>query len=116
MELTQEPSWMDPIVAYLKTGEQLEDKTEARILRLKVARYILYDDKLYRKGYKTARNLRQKEYVAKFLKQKFFECCQSVFFHLFLLKFDPNYSKDAKVCILKILRLFGPRLGERRLL
>ena len=29
MELTQEPSWMDPIVVYLKIGEQPEDKTEA---------------------------------------------------------------------------------------
>ena len=50
-KLTQKPSWMDPIVAYLKTGEQPEYKTEARILRLKVARYVLYDDKLYRRGY-----------------------------------------------------------------
>ena len=46
-----EPSWMDTIVTYLKTGKQLEDKIEARILRLKVARYVLYDDKLYRRGY-----------------------------------------------------------------
>ena len=51
MELTKEPSWMDPIVAYLKTGEQSEDKTEARILWLKVARYVLYNDKLYKRGY-----------------------------------------------------------------
>ena len=51
MELTQEPSWMDLIVAYLKTSKQPEDKTKARILRLKVARYILYDDKLYMRGY-----------------------------------------------------------------
>ena len=29
MELTQEPSWMDPIVTYLETAEQPEDKTEA---------------------------------------------------------------------------------------
>ena len=35
MELTQEPSWMDTIVAYLKTGKQLKGKTEARILWLK---------------------------------------------------------------------------------
>ena len=42
---------MDPIIAYLKTGEQPEDKTEARILRLKTTRYVLYDDKLYRRGY-----------------------------------------------------------------
>ena len=43
MELTQEPSWMDPIVVYLKNDEHPEDKTEARILRLKAARYVLYD-------------------------------------------------------------------------
>ena len=42
---------MDLIVTYLKTGEQLKDKTEARILLLKAARYVLYNDKLYRKGY-----------------------------------------------------------------
>ena len=29
IELTQEPSWMDPIVEYLKIGEQPEDKTKA---------------------------------------------------------------------------------------
>ena len=51
MELIQEPSWMDPIVTYLKNGEVPEDKTEARILRLKVAYYVLYDNKLYRRGY-----------------------------------------------------------------
>ena len=51
MELTQEPSWMDPIAVYLKTSEQPEDKTEARILRLKAARYVLYDDRLCKRGY-----------------------------------------------------------------
>ena len=50
-ELTQEPLWMDPIVAYLKTGEQPGDKIEARILQLKVARYVLYGIKLYRRCY-----------------------------------------------------------------
>ena len=39
-----------PIVTYLKTGEQPEDKTEARIFQLKVAHYVLYNDKLYRRG------------------------------------------------------------------
>ena len=43
MELTQESSWMDSIVVYLKN--------EACVLRLKAARYALYDNKLYRKGY-----------------------------------------------------------------
>ena len=51
MELTQEPSWMDPIVLYLKTGKQPKDKIEARIVQLKVALYMLYDDKLYKRGY-----------------------------------------------------------------
>ena len=51
MELVQEPSWMDPIIAYLKNGEVPESKIEARILQLKAAHYVLYDDKLYRRGY-----------------------------------------------------------------
>ena len=51
MELTQEPLWMDLIVTYLKIGEQPKDKTEAQILWLKAVRYVLYDDKLYRRCY-----------------------------------------------------------------
>ena len=51
MKLTQEPSWNEPIIVYLKTGLQPEDKIEARILWLKAALYVLYDDKLYRRGY-----------------------------------------------------------------
>ena len=51
VELIQEPSWMDPIAAYLKNGEVSKDKTKACILRLKAAHYVLYDEKLYRKGY-----------------------------------------------------------------
>ena len=38
MELTHEPSWMDPIMAYLRNDKLLKGKTEAHILRLKVAR------------------------------------------------------------------------------
>ena len=51
IELVQEPSWMDPIITYLKNGELLEEKTNNRVLRLKAAHYVLYDDKLYRRGY-----------------------------------------------------------------
>ena len=51
MKLTQEPSWMHPIIVYLKIDEQPKDKTEARVLRLKAARYVLYNDKLYKRGY-----------------------------------------------------------------
>ena len=42
---------MDPIVAHLKTSKQPNDKTKAQILLLKAIRYVLYDDKLYRRGY-----------------------------------------------------------------
>ena len=51
MELTQEPSWMDPIITYPRNNELPEEKTKTRILRLKASRYVLYDHKLYRRGY-----------------------------------------------------------------
>ena len=51
MELVQEPSWMDPIVTYLKNDEMPKDKTKARILRLKATCYVLYNDKRYWRGY-----------------------------------------------------------------
>ena len=49
--MMQEPSWLDPIIAYLKNDELPNEKMEARILLLKAAHYVLYDDKLYRRGY-----------------------------------------------------------------
>ena len=51
IELDQELSWMNPILAYLKTGELPEDKIEARVLRVKAACYIVNDDKLYKRSY-----------------------------------------------------------------
>ena len=51
IELEQESSWMDPIVAYLKTCEFPGNKTEVKMLRMKAACYVIYDDKLYRRGY-----------------------------------------------------------------
>ena len=42
---------MDPIILYLKNDELPKGKTEAQVLRLKATRYVLYDDKLYRRGY-----------------------------------------------------------------
>ena len=46
-------TWMTPIVQYLKDGYLPEDKKQARFLRLKAARYILYDGQLYRRGFST---------------------------------------------------------------
>ena len=51
MELEQEPLWMDPIVAYLKTGELPGNKTKARMLRMKATCYVIYDKKLHKRGY-----------------------------------------------------------------
>ena len=51
MVLDQGPSWMDPIFSYLKLGELLEDKTETKLLRIKAAHCVIYDDKLYKRGY-----------------------------------------------------------------
>ena len=42
---------MDPIIAYLKNDELPENKIEARVLRWKATRYIIYDDKICRRGY-----------------------------------------------------------------
>ncbi|XP_038687612.1 uncharacterized protein LOC119987002 [Tripterygium wilfordii] len=48
----QAPSWMDPIIAYLKDGILPEDKKEARKLAVKAARFWLSpDQKLYKKSF-----------------------------------------------------------------
>ena len=44
---------MTPVTQYLKDGVLPEDKKKARLLKLKVARYTLYDDQLYKKGFST---------------------------------------------------------------
>ena len=41
---------MDPLVDYLKNMVLHANKNEAWSIRFKFARYILYDDKLYRRG------------------------------------------------------------------
>ena len=44
---------MTPIVQYLKDGVLPKDKKKARLLRIKSARYTLYDDQLYKRGFST---------------------------------------------------------------
>ena len=39
---------MDPLVKYLKNGVLPTNKNEARSIRFRTARYIIYDDKLYK--------------------------------------------------------------------
>nr|POE58897.1 gypsy retrotransposon integrase-like protein 1 [Quercus suber] len=45
------PSWMTPIVSYLKDGRLPEEKDEARKLRVRAARYVLMDEILYKRGF-----------------------------------------------------------------
>ena len=44
---------MTSIIQYLKDSVLLKDKSKARLLRLKAAWYLLYDEKLYRRGFST---------------------------------------------------------------
>ena len=43
-------TWMTPIWDYIKEGKLPEDKSEARKLKYKAARYVEYDGNLYRRG------------------------------------------------------------------
>ena len=44
---------MTLVVQYLKDGVLPEDKKKARLLRLKAARYTLYNDQLFKRGFST---------------------------------------------------------------
>ncbi|XP_021808608.1 uncharacterized protein LOC110752301 [Prunus avium] len=47
----QDPSWMDPIHAYLASGTLPDDKAEAKTLHRRSARYVLVNQILYRRGH-----------------------------------------------------------------
>ena len=51
MEISYEPSWIDPLVVYLKDGVLPPDAKEARKLKNQASRYILYEGKLYKGSY-----------------------------------------------------------------
>jgi len=42
---------MTPIGHFLKEGQFLEDKIEARKIQMRVARFVIIDDVLYRRGH-----------------------------------------------------------------
>ena len=50
-QIEGEENWMTPIVVYLKEERLLEDKNEARKLRIKAAKYVLIDKVLYKRGF-----------------------------------------------------------------
>lgn len=47
----QSLTWMTPIWKYIKEGTLSEGKNEARRLRYKTTRYVIYDDALYMRGF-----------------------------------------------------------------
>ena len=51
LKIKEQDDWMTPIVRYLKEGWLLEDKAKARKIQIRVARFIIIDDVLYRRGY-----------------------------------------------------------------
>ena len=51
LKIKEQDEWMTPIVHYLKEGWLSEDKMEARKMQIRVTRFILIDDVLYRRGY-----------------------------------------------------------------
>ena len=46
-----EEGWMDPIIDYLKNGKEPGDKSQARKLRIKAARYTILEEGLYNKSF-----------------------------------------------------------------
>ena len=50
-QLSQEPSWIDPIQKYLVKGILPEDPTEAKKLRWKALQYVILDGHLYKRSF-----------------------------------------------------------------
>ncbi|XP_074373530.1 uncharacterized protein LOC141713861 [Apium graveolens] len=52
MQVDEAPkeTWMTPILAYIHKGILPEDKFKARRLRYQAARYVIYDEVLYKRG------------------------------------------------------------------
>ena len=51
LTIKEQDEWIAPIVRYLKKGWLPEDKTEARKIQIRAARFVIIDDVLYRRGY-----------------------------------------------------------------
>ena len=44
-------NWMTPIVTYLRDGRLSKERDEARKLRIKLAKHVLIDEVLYKRGF-----------------------------------------------------------------
>ena len=50
-QIKGDKNWMTPIVGYLKKGKLPQGKNKARKLRIKLAKYVLMDEVLYKRGF-----------------------------------------------------------------
>ena len=51
LKIKEQDEWMTPIFRYLKEGWLPEDRMEARKIQIRVARFVIINDVLYRRGY-----------------------------------------------------------------
>ncbi|CAL2230397.1 unnamed protein product [Prunus armeniaca] len=51
MQIDEDPSWQDPIIDYLVNGNLPTDKSEARKVQQKAARYYMHGSKLIHRSY-----------------------------------------------------------------
>ena len=50
-QIEGEENWMTPIITYLRDGRLSEERDEARKLRIKLAKHVLVDEVLYKRGF-----------------------------------------------------------------
>lgn len=50
-QIDGEANWTTPIISYLKDSILPEEKEEARKLRIRVAKFVLMDEVLYKRGF-----------------------------------------------------------------
>ena len=51
LQVQNEGNWMAPIISYLKDGTLPKGKDKARKLRVRLARYVLLNNALYKRGF-----------------------------------------------------------------
>ncbi|KAL5583458.1 hypothetical protein UlMin_015900 [Ulmus minor] len=71
--ISDKPTWMDPIMAYLRDGTLPQDKFEARRLRYRSARYYLDKDKLRKRSFSSPSLTCLNEDKAKYVLQQVHE-------------------------------------------
>ncbi|KAL5548928.1 hypothetical protein UlMin_004159 [Ulmus minor] len=71
--ISDKPTWMDPIIAYLRDGTLPQDKFEARRLRYRSVRYFLDKDKLRKRSFSSPSLTCLNEDQAKYVVQELHE-------------------------------------------